>query len=48
MKYKYTSPEIKVEELTKSDVLCASNEQQATEQPDNIQQSFLNFASWLD
>lgn len=47
MKYKYISPEIIVEELTKSDVLCASNEQ-ATEQPDNIQQSFLNFASWWD
>ena len=50
MKYnktKYSSPEIVVEELIKQDVLLASTTE-ATENPDNIQQSFLNFGSWMD
>lgn len=48
-KNKYSTPEIMVEELSKKDVLCASAENnQNTENPDNIQQSLLNFASWWD
>lgn len=37
MKYKYTSPEIVVEELVKNDILCTSG-------PDNIQSQVNNLS----
>lgn len=45
MKQKYLSPSIKVEELNKADVLCASTETDFNS-PDNGQMSLLDFASW--
>lgn len=47
MKSKYFTPLIEVEELNKVDVLCSSAGS-SEENPDNGQQSLLDFESWWD
>lgn len=44
---KYIMPQITVELLSKSDVLCASAESDSNT-PDNVQQHLLNLPSWWD
>ena len=46
MKFNYKTPEIKVEELTKVDVLCASGEDPAPVIPPSPDNSGINTNEW--